>query len=169
MNKYDKQASDFLEKAHAKINIDFIGFAVNTMWKETERRALYRVTISTPRGQMEFDFWDSLFNTKTLMMTKEDYAKKRFRCKYDYLNYSDKVTCVKELARKKEEAKPSEYDVLACMTHGDPGTFANFCADVGYDEDSMRAMKIYFAVQEEWNKLCRIFTSEQLEELAEIS
>lgn len=169
MNEYDKQASDFLEKAHAKINIDFVGFAVNRMWKETEERAFYRVTISTPRGKMEFDFWDSIFNTKILMMTEKDYANKRFKCMYEYLTYSDKVKCVKELARKKEEAKPSEYDVLACLTHCDPDTFTNFCVNFGYDEDSMRAMKLYFSVQEEWNNLCRIFTSEQLEELAEIN
>ena len=169
MNEYNKQALDFLKKAHAKINIDFVGFAVNVMWNETARRALYRVAISTPRGQMEFDFWGSLFDTEILMMTKNDYAKKRFKCMYDYLDYSDKCTCVKELARKKEDAIPSEYDVLACMTHYDPGTFANFCADFGYDEDSIRATKVYFAVQEEWNNLCRIFTSEQLEELAEIN
>src|SRR6185312_12921531 len=28
--------------------------------------------------------------------------------------------------------KPTAYDVLACITKYDPGTFSNFCSDFGY-------------------------------------
>lgn len=69
---------------------------------------------------------------------------------------------------KEHKKKPNAYDVLACMTKYNPGTFSNFCSDFGYDEDSRTAEHIYFAVQEEYSNLCRIFTAEQMEALADI-
>lgn len=64
--------------------------------------------------------------------------------------------------------KPTEYDVLACLTKYDPETFENFCSNYGYDMDSRKAEKTYMAVQEEWTNLCRLFTHEQFEQLQEI-
>lgn len=48
MNEYTKQATDFLKKANATMNIEFVGPAVNTDWKERERRNLYEITLRTP-------------------------------------------------------------------------------------------------------------------------
>lgn len=70
--------------------------------------------------------------------------------------------------RRMRKVKPSAYDVLACLTKYDPGTFENFCADYGYDTDSRKAEKVYFAVQNEYAALRRIFTPEQLGQLQEI-
>ena len=75
----------------------------------------------------------------------------------------------KDLNHKKAKAKLTCYDVLACLTYYDPGSFQNFCDEYGYSNDSIRALKTYLAVQDEWENLRRIFTSEQLEELAEIN
>lgn len=69
---------------------------------------------------------------------------------------------------KEHKKQPNTYDVLACLTKYNPGTFSNFCSDFGYDEDSRTAERIYFAVQEEYNNLCRIFTAEQMEALTDI-
>jgi hypothetical protein len=54
-------------------------------------------------------------------------------------------------------SKPSDYDILAAITKSDPGTFADFCNDFGYDTDSRRAEKTYFAVQDEWSNVQRMF------------
>jgi len=64
---------------------------------------------------------------------------------------------------------PTAYDLLACITKDDPGTFENFCGDFGYDTDSRKAEKIYKLVTKEWGKVSRFFMSEELEELAEIN
>jgi hypothetical protein len=53
---------------------------------------------------------------------------------------------------------PTAYDVLSCLTKNDPGTFADFCSEYGYDEDSRKAEKTYFAVQEEWKGVERLFS-----------
>ena len=69
--------------------------------------------------------------------------------------------------------KPTEYDVLACMTKYNVGTFENFISDFGYSidtkEDYNKVSEIYKAVRKEYNALCRLFTLEELEELAEIN
>lgn len=64
---------------------------------------------------------------------------------------------------------PSAYDVLSCLTKGDPGDFENFCSYFGYDIDSRKAYKTYKAVMKEWKNVELLFTPEQIEQLAEIN
>ena len=168
-SQYVKQANEFLKKASAEIKIDFVGLAINKEWKERRARNLYKITLTTEKGSMRFDFWDSIHNTEITQMTAEEYAKKRFNSLYSDLRFCEQQQAKRELKIKKAEAVPSAYDVLACLTKYDPGTFEDFCCDFGYDEDSRTAERIYFAVQKEYNELCRIFTAEQLEELQEIN
>lgn len=153
MDEYIKQATEFLQKTHAKMKIEYVGLAVNKEWKEKEKRCLYEITLTSPRGSMTFNFWDSIRNTKIRTMPFEAYN----------------VQANKELAAKKKAAVPSVYDVLACLQKYDPGTFEDFCSDWGYDEDSRTAERIYFAVQKEYTQLARLFTPEQMEELSEIN
>lgn len=169
MNEYTKQATEFLKKANATIKIEFVGLAVNKDWKEKDKRNLYEITLSTPGGSMVFDFWDSIRNTEIKQMNLEAYTEKRYKRRFDSLSYSEKMQAQKELKEKKAAAQPNAYDVLACMTKYDPGTFENFCSEFGYDEDSRTAERIYFAVQKEYSELARIFTPEQLEEMQEIN
>lgn len=63
---------------------------------------------------------------------------------------------------------PTAYDVLACLTKYDPGTFDNFCSDFGYDTDSRKAEKTYFAIQKEYAGVVKIF-GDVMEELQEIN
>lgn len=153
MDEYIKQATDFLQKTYSKMKIEYVGLAVNKEWKEKEKRCLYEITLTSPRGSMTFDFWDSIRNTRIRTMPFDAYN----------------VQANKELAAKKKAAVPSVYDVLACLQKCDPGTFENFCSDYGYDEDSRTAMRVYLAVQNEYTQLTRLFTPEQMEELAEIN
>ena len=167
-NEYTKQAEKFLQAAGATIKIDFQGRAINTAWKEKQLRNLYAVTITTPRGSYAFDFWDSLYNTELTQMTVKQYAQKRFRTPYEDMTYSEKNKARAELERKQKEARPTCYDVIACLTKYDPGTFDDFCAEFGYDEDSRTAERIYIAVQKEFANLKHIFDPEQLEAMQEI-
>lgn len=153
MNEYIKQATDFLQKTHAEMKIEYVGLAVNKEWKEKEKRCLYKITLTSPRGSMIFDFWDSIRNTEIRTMP------------FDSFN----VQANKELAAKKKVAVPSVYDVLACLQKCDPGTFEDFCSDYGYDEDSRTAERVYFAVQKEYTQLARLFTPDEMDELAEIN
>lgn len=64
--------------------------------------------------------------------------------------------------------KPDWYDILSCLTKHDPGSFENFCADYGYEEDSRKAFKTYLDVQKEYKAVERLF-GDVLEELQEIN
>lgn len=64
---------------------------------------------------------------------------------------------------------PTAYDVLACLTKYEVGTFENFCNDYGYDLDSRKAYKMYKSVMKEWKNIELLFTPEQLEQLQEIN
>lgn len=169
MNEYTKQASDFLKKANATIKIDFVGLAVNKNWNERKKRNLYDVTLTTPRGSMVFDFWDSVYNTDIKNIDIESYTEKFYKRRFYCMSPSEKIQMQKELKKKKAEATPSAYDVLSCLTKYDPGTFEDFCSEYGYNEDSRSAEQIYFAVQKEYTQLARLFTTNQIEELQEIN
>lgn len=69
----------------------------------------------------------------------------------------------------RQDEAPSTYDILACLTKFDPGAFTDFCSDFGYDTDSRRAERVYFAVQEEWRRVLAFFSTEELAELSEIA
>ena len=70
---------------------------------------------------------------------------------------------------KQLKPRVSAYDVLACLTKSDPGTFEEFCSDYGYDSDSRRAEQTYQAVREEWRKVQAFFSAQELAELQEIA
>ena len=169
MNIYTQMADDFLSKANAKIDITFIGRAVNSDWGETALRNLYDVKITTRRGSMTIKFWDSLYNTQITQMSIDDYAKKCFRTHYNCLTSYERTKASKELKEKQNGAKPTAYDVLACLTKYDCGSFDNFCLEYGYNNDSIRALKTYLACSKEYEELHRIFNAEQMEELREIN
>jgi len=87
----------------------------------------------------------------------------------DYKGYSFNFGQSEVDSYPNERKAPTAYDVLACMTKYDPGTFENFCDDFGYDTDSRRAEKTYRAVLDEFKNIQTLFNDSELEEMAEIS
>lgn len=72
--------------------------------------------------------------------------------------------------------EPTEYDVLACLTKYDVGTFEDFCSDFGYEVwaeypkrgYNKESEKIYNAIVKEYNNVMRLF-GDCIEELEEIN
>jgi len=79
-----------------------------------------------------------------------------------------KKEVVETYEQSKDIIKPTEYDVLACLTKHDPNTFEDFCSEFGYDEDSKKAEKVYNAVVNEYNNVAMLFNEDEIEVLAEI-
>lgn len=72
-------------------------------------------------------------------------------------------------AKEKGEV-PSAYDVLACIS-GDvycPDTFADFCAEYGYDEDSRAALATFKRCAAFAKRLRGFFTKKEIKGLSEI-
>lgn len=66
------------------------------------------------------------------------------------------------------DKKPTHYDVLACLTKSNPGSFENFCGDYGYSTDSRKAERTYNAVCKEWRNVDRLW-HDVLDKLQEIN
>lgn len=64
--------------------------------------------------------------------------------------------------------KPTEYDILVCLQKYDVGSLEDFISEYGYDPEIHNTKQIYNAVCNEYEKVCRCFTEEQIEALAEI-
>jgi hypothetical protein len=64
---------------------------------------------------------------------------------------------------------PSAYDVLSCLTKYNLESFDNFCAEYGYDEDSIKSLETYKKVQEEYDNLDRLYgDSDEFDMLREV-
>ena len=64
--------------------------------------------------------------------------------------------------------EPTMYDVLTCLEKYEVGTFDEFCGNFGYDNDSIKAHRIYKAVAKEYKNMLRVFGADILEQMQEI-
>jgi hypothetical protein len=152
MNEYTKQANDFLTKAKAEIKAEKIGH-FPYFEGDKESRDVYQITITREgKRPWAFKFGQSIANSLT------DHNKR----KMENMDFAGRIKFQKSFKA------PNAYDVLASITKYDPDTFENFCSDFGYDTDSRKAEKMYFAVQKEFSECNRMF-SDMMEELQEIN
>jgi len=158
MTEYEKQAADFLAETQTEFKVHMVG-CFPYFDGDKKPRDVYSVTLSNARGFMTFNFGDSINNTQARKGEAVPYNRKGMTS-YRLQAYRNK--------KQRQHKKPSAYDVLACLQKYDVGTFKDFCAEFGYDEDSRKAEKLYFAVQEEYSNLSRLFSEEQMDALREI-
>jgi hypothetical protein len=150
MNDYNKQAQDFLEKTGTKFKAAFLG-NMKYFDDDTEKRDVYEITLERTGKKWSFQFGQYIANSG-------DKVKRNPKGEtlYDH-----------ELLNRKRIA-PTPYDVLAAITKYDPEDFENFCANYGYDTDSRKAEKTYFAVQKEYKHVVNMF-NDVMDDLAEIN
>jgi hypothetical protein len=175
MKNYEKQAIDFLEKTGCKMTITY---KENRRYflDDKETRDVYDIKIERGKRVWKFEFGNSIKNSEFVAV----YGKSRYKIpsemrtkeKHDIIRYvknnlhfdflgvgSDKIIMPKP---------PTPYEILACMTKYDPGSFEDFCREYGYDSDSKTADRVYAGVKEEWLNVCRIWNDSEIEELREI-
>ncbi len=183
ISEYDQQTIDFLKATGAEISSVYTGH--RPYWDdEKEFRATYMVTIirdgkpamSFPFGQSMAESWSftkrgvSAGFGKGKAVGFGDKAQRDSRVRhahqsgkeivFDAYGYRYTITPTKKT--------PSNYDILTCLTKYDPNTFEDFCDEYGYDTDSRKAENTYQAVRKEYNDLAKIFTEEELDQMAEI-
>lgn len=145
-NEYHAQADAFLARFGLKCRITLSNSKV-APWSDDGEHNHYRVTLSRP--------W---IVTKIAGST---HAGKPTRLVFDWW---DGIT------QTREGRKPHAHDVLACISgEGScPETFAEFCAEYGYDSDSIKAKQTFRRAHAFAKRLHAFFTAEELEALAEI-
>jgi hypothetical protein len=180
MNEYEKQAADFLKLTGTEFKAEFLRHGKH-FDSDTESRDIYNITLKKGGREYQFNFGQSLncsghfkidgdwFVTEkmeqsgTPVKSFNDSKKLRqaiYRCGAGFNSYS--------IIKNKDLKVPTAYDVLACLTKYDPGSFENFCSEFGYDTDSRKAEKTYNAVKQEYDNLARLFNEAELELMAEI-
>ena len=101
-------------------------------------------------------------------MTADNLACKKYKAHYDVLRMHERNNVLCELKSLKAKAKPTEYDILACVEKYGYDSFSDFCSEFGYSTDSISARETFLACGEEYAGLRRIFTEEQMEKMREI-
>lgn len=168
MIDYAKQAEQFLTDTKTEFFIVHL-YTGPHFDDDKESRDVYQFTLKNARGIYSAKFGDSIANTEARALFKKYGARAPITGGWSSPSDLQEAKKYKQMLKDKRYLPPSAYDVLACLTHYDPGTFADFCGDFGYDTDSTKAERVYFAVQQEWEGLRRLFTTEQLEQLQEIN
>jgi len=169
MNEYQEQAMKFLADTDATITSTFKKHGKHFSDDKTDRD-IYSVTIARGTRSYTFDFGQSISNS--IRYQDRQFKDRWFYCDGSAVKSGKDWTMkgLKEFTepRPKTRKAPTEYDILACLTKYDPGTFEDFCADFGYDEDSRTAEKTYKAVRAEYEALARLFSDYELELMGEI-
>lgn len=156
MKDYEKQATDFLTKNGIEIVTKYTGHArYFEEGPEESPRAVFDVIIRRKdehKKAFMFTFGDSLNNSYKHRAGRRTYPPTDL----DYTQPTHK--------------NPSNYDILAGISgeSHDPETFEDFCSEFGYDTDSRKAERVYFACQKQYKKITGFFTAAELEELREI-
>ena len=150
---YQKQGKDFLSKHGVKMLTKFIKNDVYFS-DDKEPRDIFRITF-TRCLPIKIDCKLAKNNSGKIIINED----RRFSIKFGQ-SINDSTGSGSH--------HPTPYDVLACLTKYEPGTFENFCGDFGYDTDSRQAEKIYKAICKEWENVYRFFTFAEIVELQEI-
>jgi len=182
---YERQAKDFLAKTGTEFKAEFVEYGKH-FDDDKENRDIYNITLA--RGERKFTFRFSQSTNDSGFKLILDSTKKEVRYTWQDEVIKKARNDLKEFRKLashkmggegavgvlkgfniKEPITPTPYDVLACLTKSEPGSFEDFCGDFGYDVDSRRAEKTYEAVKKEYDELCKLFNESEMQELAEIN
>lgn len=165
---YEQQAVDFLTSTNTTFQANFLTWGKH-FEDDKEGRDIYEITLQRGPRKYTFNFGQSIRNSckwepltayaRQRMPLIGDSAQSVMR-KYNLAQF--------DFRENNHYSSPTAYDVLACLTKDDPGTFENFCNEFGYDTDSRKAEKTYHAVVDEYQMVCALWNEEELEQLREI-
>lgn len=170
MNNYDKTATDFLINTGVEMTTEFLRNDYH-FDSDASKRDIYKITFKRGNRKFSLDFGQSLQNSTKL---KDPITGNEYTMSGASLKGGMKILDVEKYrgAVKPMEIKgnaPTAYDVLACLTKYDVGTFEDFCGEFGYDTDSRSAKKTYKAVLKEYGNVCKIWSDSEIELMQEIN
>lgn len=178
--KYAEQGEAFLEGTGSTLEIKEAVPQKPAPWIKGEKAQSinYACTLKNARGTYAFDFWGSIRDAEMVAMAEDVKA----RGHHDTPQFFAVAEFVKDrngasvpsrnlsgLPEKVREAvKPNAYAILAALQPMSEDNFSDFCASMGYDEDSRTAEKIYHACVEQDRMIRRLYSMDEIEALSEI-
>lgn len=164
MSEYIKQAKTFLKQTNTTFKAEFLenGYHFDS---DKEPRDIYKITLTKGSREYTFNFGQSIIKSGKYKL----YGKHPYNDMVKMRNDSrQKYNHGLDFDKNKEYSQPTAYDILACLTDYDPGTFENFCDTFGYDVDSISTNKTYEAVKDEYSNVCMLWNDKEIELLQEI-
>ena len=176
LNEYDAQAEKFLNDTGTTYQAEFREFA-KKFNDDKHPRLIFTCTLTRGSRSYSCEYGASYKDTEDFfkrfirndrkqsfryppktIADEQDLKKMTIRGNFEFAKFVDftKVT------------PPRAYELLACLTSFDPGSFEGFCASYGYDEDSRKAEKVYQAVKAEFQSLQALYNDKELSQLGEI-
>lgn len=178
MQNYEQKATDFLNKNN--ITIDII-FKRNDFYfnDDKDKRDIYNITIARGNRSMNFDYGQSIKESGYKVIFKYKNTARKFEHNFInsdlYISKNFKNDIFKLCYTKfgydttiesiTPPTPPTTYDVLSCLTYSDPGTFEDFCLELGYNNDSIKDLELYKRVVKEYQQVLTIFSDQEIEEI----
>lgn len=167
-SEYDIQAGTFAEKHNLTMTATYLGHFTRLSEHATSQ---WQVTLARPgKKPFTFKFSQSIHNswryhsterfTKPIQGLPQKLSQKSWPTTGQPFN-AWRYTCTPC------QIAPTLYSVLACLTKSDPGDIEDFCADYGYNADSIKDNELHKEVRKEWKEINHLF-GDCLEELQEI-
>lgn len=174
MEEYEEQADKFLKETGTEFKAEFSHYGKH-FHNDKESRDIYNITLKRGEREFKFKFGQSINNScwkvklpkgeRILLKADGTPCNGLIQAKYIAKEIFGSIRNLKLL----EPNIPTAYDVLACLTKYDIGTFENFCSEFGYNTDSRTAETTYKAVLNEYNNVKMLYSDEEIEKLQEIN
>lgn len=169
ISETDQAVADYLKTNHIHFSSRYLG--EKKVWDNKQVSDHWSVKI----GLHEFDFYTGighrlgLIGTNYKLTTKQTDSVKPLR---DILGKNRLDETVIKLEKSDQYAvSPTQASVLYCLlldANSAEQNFNDWCADCGYDNDSMKALKTYQAYCDILEKMRKVFTTKQRTELSEL-
>lgn len=176
---YEGQAAEFLDYTGAVVEARYMGMRPH-FTEDDDVRDVYEVRITRGSRSHTFEYGDSVDNTEERlaeMLGREyDYLAPRVRKEQSVGNsghfYESRLrkwaAAHSEWMNVRDKGagrRPSAYSVLSSLvSHEPPQDVDTFAEEFGYTKPS-NALRVFEAVRNEWQAMCRLFTDDELEAL----
>lgn len=179
---YQSKVDTYLAEIGVEFKAEFLGYGKHFA-DDKESRDRYRATFKRGRSEFSVDFGQSLSHSQPSPEFKQSWREVYHHTPEDLekamaLPSGSQHHLRRELALAAKRLRvcvpdpkaPTAYDVLACVEKcPPPPTFEEWAEEMGMDPDSRKGERVFRAVVEEWLKVSRFFSAEELERLAELA
>lgn len=166
-NEYEEKTREFLNKTGTIFQCSFIKYDKHFV-DDKDKRDIYLITLNKGNRCYSFPFGQSIEKSAKYTFYSSSKGEIKTNNKKDIDKFVGRVVSLNEMRINDKQEAPTPYDVLSALTKNDVGGFDDFCVDFGYSDDSIKSKKIYDAVVNEYNELCKLYSDEELDLLREI-
>jgi hypothetical protein len=172
LSEYDVQAAGFVKLTGIEINRVYTGHRKH-FDTDKDKRSCWHITVVRGDKSFSYNFGQSTMESYEV----RDHGASRWHAmKQNDIMRADVKHAMRAIAGhcgdlvRECQTPPSNYSLLSCMASDsyETETFEYWCDNFGYDTDSRKALDTYLKCEKISADICRLFTSDELDQLREI-